>query len=68
MMFSMTCDCGDKMTMEGESREEAVMKMKAMMTQEMLEKHWTEKHANDAMPMPSLADCHMMIEKNLAKV
>ncbi|MDP3772197.1 MAG: hypothetical protein Q8Q94_02390 [bacterium] len=68
MMFSMTCDCGEKMSVEAENRDEAVMKMKAMMTQEMLQKHWTEKHAADAMPMPSLTDCHMMIEKNLAQV
>ena len=62
--FSMTCSCGDVMSVDASTREEAVMQMKDMMTQEAIDGHMQEKHAND--PAMSMADCHAMIEKNLA--
>lgn len=47
--FSMTCSCGDKMGVEAESREDAVMQMKTMMTQDAINAHMAEKHQGMAM-------------------
>ena len=64
--FSMTCSCGDVMTFDAPTREEAVTQAKNMMTQEAINHHMQEKHPGDA--MMSIADCHAMIEKDLAPV
>jgi hypothetical protein len=61
--FSMTCSCGDTMNVEAASREEAVAKIKAMMTEEAIAQHMAEKHPGE--PVISISDCHAMIEKNM---
>jgi hypothetical protein len=63
--FEMTCTCGDVMGVEAENRDEAVAKMKAMMTQEAIDAHVAEKHPGQAMTM---ADVHMGIDKDLKEV
>lgn len=60
--FSLVCSCGDPFSCEAENRDEAVAKMKAMMTQEVIDQHMTEKHPGQTMTM---ADAHAEIEKNL---
>ncbi len=65
MKFEMMCTCGDTMGVEAESREEAVSKMKAMMTQGAIDMHMAEKHPGQSMTM---ADVHMGIEKDLKEV
>ncbi len=65
MKFSMTCNCGDVMTVDAENREEAVTKMKAMMTQVAVDAHWAEKHATDQMPKPTMEQVQMMIDEKL---
>lgn len=62
--FSMTCSCGDVMSVDASTREEAVAQMKDMMTQEAINGHMQEKHSGS--PEMTMADCHAMIEKNLA--
>ena len=62
MKFQMTCSCGDVMAIDAENREEAIVKMKAMMTQEAVDAHMAEKHPGQMMTM---ADAHMGIEKDL---
>lgn len=64
--FSMTCSCGDVMSCDASTLEEAVTQMKNMMSQEAINKHMEEKHPGD--PVMSVSDCHAMIEKNLALV
>lgn len=63
--FTMECNCGDKMTVQASSREEAVAKFKEMMNEEAVKAHMTEKHAGD--PMPTLAEVHAMIEKGVTE-
>ncbi len=63
--FSMTCSCGDKMAIDAENRDEAVSKMKAMMTQEAIDAHCAEKHPGMKLTM---ADVHMGIDKDLQEV
>ena len=61
--FSMKCSCGDVMTVEAESRDEGVTKMKAMMDEAAITAHMNEKHPGE--PIMSVAECHEMIEKTL---
>lgn len=61
--YSMTCTCGHVMKVEAESREEAVQKMKAMMTEDMVAQHTAEKHPGE--PVPSQEQVHMMIEQTI---
>ncbi len=61
--FSMTCSCGDNMTVEAENRDEAVMKMKEMMNADAIAAHMAEKPPGQ--PVMSVEDCHAMIEKDL---
>lgn len=65
--YSMTCSCGDAMPpVEAESREEAVTKMRAVMTPEMIVQHMAERHHGE--PVPSTEDVHAMIEANVKEV
>ncbi len=64
--FSMTCSCADKMEIEAGSREEAVSKMKGMMTQDAINAHMAKNHPDK--PVISMADCHAQIEKDLQPV
>ena len=61
--FSMTCTCGHVMTVEASSREEAVQKMKVMMTEDMIAQHTAEKHPGE--PAPSTEQVNMMIEQTI---
>ncbi len=65
MKFSMTCTCGHVMDVEAANRDEAIVKMKAMMDQAGLDAHWNEFHQNDTNPKPTVEQSHMMIEQNL---
>lgn len=62
----MTCSCGDNMTVEAENREGAVAQFKAMMDENAIQAHMTEKHPGQ--PVMSVADCHAMIEKDVKEV
>jgi hypothetical protein len=64
--FSMKCSCGDVMTVDAKNREEAVTKLKAMMTADTIATHMKEKHPSD--PLISVADCHAQIERDLQEV
>ena len=54
------------MSVEAETREEAVSKMKEMMNQEAIDAHMTEKHPDK--PTMSVEECHAQIEKDLKEV
>ena len=53
------------MTVEAADRNEAVGKLKAMMTQDAINAHMKEKHPGKE--MMSVADCHAMIEKDVVE-
>lgn len=50
--WEMTCSCGEKMQMDGEDKEEAVEKLLAVMTPDMVSAHMADKHPGDPMPSP----------------
>ncbi len=64
--FEFTCTCGDKMTMDAATREEAIMKFKDMMKGDMGTKHFTEKHPGQ--PVPSEEEMSQMLEANVQEV
>lgn len=59
--FSMTCTCGHTMTAEAGTREEAVQKIKAMMTPAAIAQHMAEKHPGQ--PALAVNQVHAMIEQ-----
>ena len=64
--YSITYTCSHVISVDADSRRvDAVVKIKSMMDQVALDAHWTQKHANDTMPKPTLEQSNMMIEQNL---
>lgn len=61
MTYSMTCTCGDVMSVEAENREEAVGKLKGMMSAEAIASHFAEKHSGQ--PVPSKEQSDTMVEQ-----
>lgn len=61
--FSFKCTCGDVITVDDETREGAVAKIKEMMNEEALAKHMTEKHLGE--PVPSVEENMALIEQNV---
>ena len=68
MTYSLTCTCGHEMTVEADSRDEGVQKMKDMMTQDALDAHWADKHQDDTNPKVTLEESHAQIEAGLQEV
>jgi hypothetical protein len=64
--FSMTCSCGDVMGVDASSRQEAVQKIKGMMTAEAVTKHMAEKHPGQ--PVLAVSQVHAMIEQGVQAV
>jgi hypothetical protein len=59
--YSMTCSCGDTLSAEASSRDEAVKKIQGMMTADAISAHMTQKHPGQ--PIPSVADIHGQISQ-----
>ena len=63
MTYTMTCTCGETMSVETADRGEAVGKFKGMMDENAISAHMAEKHPGQ--PLMSVAACHAMIEKEV---
>ena len=61
MTYSMTCTCGQVMSVDAENKDEAVSKMKAMMGPDQLAAHFTDKHAGQ--PVPSKEQSDSIVEQ-----
>ncbi len=61
--YSMQCSCGHVMTVDAKSREEAVSKLKATMTEEAVVAHMQEKHPGE--PMLTQAQVHAGIQQGV---
>lgn len=61
MTYSMNCTCGTVMSVEAENRDEAVGKLKDMMTAEAVTSHFAEKHQGQ--PVLSKEQSDSMIEQ-----
>ena len=63
--FSMTCACGDVMTVDAPDREAAVGQFKGMMDASGIEQHFQAKHAAGEQ-RPTVEQAHGMIEQTVA--
>jgi hypothetical protein len=58
--YSITCTCGEKMQVEADTREEAVMELKRSIDELSLANHAAERHpADDA---PTIEEMYDIIE------
>lgn len=57
--YTMTCSCGDTMTVEAENRDAAVAQLRGMMDEAAIQAHMAQKHPGQ--PVMSVAQCHEMI-------
>ena len=58
--YSMTCTCGEVMSAEGGSRDEAVKTLQGYMTQDAINQHMKDHHKADE-PVPTVEQVHGMI-------
>lgn len=54
--YSMTCTCGQVFSVDAATKDEALTKMKEMMTPEAIKAHWDEKHPGQPLPTPEQAE------------
>lgn len=57
--YSMTCSCGETMSVEAPSREDAVKMLQSGMTEATIADHMKQHHAGE--PVPTVAQTHAMI-------
>jgi hypothetical protein len=60
--YSMTCTCGHTLSLQANSREDAVAIFQKSMTEKALEDHMRQWHKPDD-PKPTLAEAHAMIQQ-----
>ncbi len=63
--YSMTCTCGDEMSIESSSREAAVAQFKAMMDEKGIEQHFAEHH-KPGEQRPTVEQTHAMVDQMVA--
>ncbi len=63
MTFSVTCSCGETMTVKAGSREKTVRNMKSLFNETKVYEHMAQKHIGDA--VPTIEQVHSVIEQNL---
>ncbi|MCL5773496.1 MAG: hypothetical protein M1536_03870 [Firmicutes bacterium] len=63
MKFSMSCSCGEAITVDALDRDDAVKQVRGIMSKEMVAKHMTEKHPGEA--VPSQEQVQIMISQSL---
>ena len=62
----MTCTCGDDISIDAGSREEAVLRLKEMMDDEAVMTHVSESHSGES--APTMEEIHAMIEQTTKEV
>ena len=60
--YSMTCSCGDTMSVEAPTREDAVRMLQSGFTAEAISAHMAERHKGE--PVPSVEQVHAMVAAN----
>jgi hypothetical protein len=62
--YTMECTCGDNLSVQAETRAEAVAKLQAGFTQMALDQHFAEKHPGQE--KPSLEQALGMVQELVA--
>lgn len=65
MKYSFKCNCGDVLTVDVETKEEAVEKIKGMMNEDAIKAHMAEKHPGEV--APSVEQVHAQIESGVVE-
>lgn len=65
MKYSFTCTCGHTISVDANSRDEAVQKIKDMITPDFISAHMSEKHPGEA--VPSVEDMHKMVDEKVTE-
>lgn len=63
MTYKFVCTCGHEVTADAEGQEEAIEKIKGIMTEEAVAQHMAEKHPGD--PVPSKEQYDMLLSQNV---
>jgi hypothetical protein len=66
MNYEMSCDCGMKIPVEAASRDEAIQKVKGIMTEDAIKEHMASDHVGQ--PVPTVEQAHAMIEQYLTQI
>ncbi len=63
MKYSMTCSCGEVSSIEAATREEAVRKLKSIMSEGVVAEHMKKNHPDEK--VPTLLQAHQRIDAEL---
>jgi hypothetical protein len=66
MTYEMKCDCGKTVSVEASDRDEAIRKVKEIMTEDAIKEHMAAEHPGQPVPTPE--EAHVRIEQNLRQV
>jgi hypothetical protein len=66
MTYEMKCDCGKTVSVEASDRDEAIRKVKEIMTEDAIKEHMAAEHPGQPVPTPE--EAHARIEQNLRQV
>jgi hypothetical protein len=66
MTYEMKCDCGKTVTVEAANRDEAIQKVKEIMTEDAIKEHMAAEHPGE--PVPTVEQAHAMIGQYLKEV
>ncbi|HEX9136690.1 MAG TPA: hypothetical protein VF905_07065, partial [Nitrospirota bacterium] len=63
MTYAMSCSCGDVLTVQGATLDEAVKNLKKIMTEQSVAEHMKQKHPGEK--VPTCEQVRTMIEQGL---
>lgn len=66
MTYEMKCDCGKIVKVDAANRDEAIRKVKDIMTEDAINEHMASEHPGQPVPTPQQA--HARIEQTLTQV
>lgn len=66
MTYEMKCDCGKTVSVVAADRDEAIRKIKEIMTEDAIREHMAAEHPGQ--PVPTAEQAHANIEQYLTQV
>ena len=64
--YSITCTCGEIISVDAGSKEEAITKLKDMMNEEAVMNHISESHSGES--APTVQEIHSIIDKTMQQI
>ncbi len=66
MKYEMECNCGETVSVDASSHEEALTKVKGIMNEDAIKQHMQDKHPGQ--PLMTIEQAHAMVDQNLHPV